>query len=72
MPKHTEDSFARSAAEQFFAETESEIFGEHVSPSPLVNSFPVVEFETVDRTVEGETVTLRRIVLVGPWEVLVK
>jgi hypothetical protein len=69
MPKHTDDKDARGAAEVFFENTNQEI-GNTQEVAPLVNSFPVVEFETATKTVEGETVTLRRVVLVGPWEVV--
>ena len=68
MPKHADDKDARGTAEGFLAEvTENEA----VIAATLVNEFPIVEFET--KTVNGDPgakVTLRRIVMVGPWEVV--
>lgn len=69
MPKHTDDKDARGVAEDFFAEVGRGL-ADIDSASVLANEFPVVEFETATKTVEGESVTLRRIVLVGPWEVV--
>jgi hypothetical protein len=67
MPKHTDDKDARGHAEDFFGDVTQ---GEAAMAAPLVNEFPIVEFETASKTIEGESVTLRRVVLVGPWEVV--
>lgn len=36
----------------------------------VVDTFPYAEQDTVTRDVQGERVTLRRVVLTGPWEVV--
>lgn len=36
----------------------------------VVDLFPTAEFETATSKVGGETVSLRRVVLTGPWEVV--
>jgi hypothetical protein len=63
MPKHTEEQGAREAAQTFVSANDS-------TPGDIVNAFPIVEFETFTKTIEGVPVTLRRVVLVGPLEVV--
>jgi hypothetical protein len=74
MPKHTDDKDARGAAEDLFRKLADEwdFNGPQGGPSASVfaSSFPIVEFETAAKVVDGETVNLRRTVLVGPWEVV--
>jgi hypothetical protein len=69
MPKHIDDRDARAAAEEFIGEANEQL-GNTQNAAPIANSFPAVEFETASKTVEGESVYLRRIVMVGPWEVV--
>lgn len=66
MPKHTEDPAAREAARSLVAEFNAS------NPADNVEAFPFAEFETATKAIDGEGVTLRRVVLVGPWQVLTK
>ena len=36
----------------------------------VVDWFPFVQYETATSKVAGESITMRRIVLTGPWEVV--
>lgn len=36
----------------------------------FVNGLAGAEFETVEKTIAGARVTLRRVVMTGPWEVV--
>jgi len=63
MPKHTDDKAAREVAEAL-------VTFDDADPQAIVALFPVAEFEAITKGVAGETVMLRRVVLVGPWEVV--
>jgi hypothetical protein len=63
MPKHTDDKDARDAARSLVSANDS-------TPDDIIAAFPVVAFDSSDSRVNGETVTLRRVHMVGPWEVV--
>lgn len=64
--KTAEDKEARSYASEVIAASRVEV------PSEAVNLFKFAEFETATSRVGGTEITLRRVVLTGPWEVVPK
>ena len=66
MAKHTDDPAARDAARDLLALENAS------NPAENVAAFPTAEFEIAAKTIDGESVVLRRVVLVGPWQVVTK
>jgi hypothetical protein len=79
MRKPTDDQTAREAATRSVACQLDEIATATSSDEArtaqevaedLLEAWPYAEQETVTRDVQGERVTLRRVVLTGPWNVV--
>lgn len=65
MRKPKEDPIARTVAENQFTDHGPSIEGAREA----LSFFPAVEFETTTRTVQGEELHLRRVVITGKWEI---
>lgn len=64
--KTTDDKGARDAAEAFIAPA---VPGSNGENEDVIKLFDTAEFETAKSRVGGAEITLRRVVLTGPWEV---
>lgn len=71
MPKHTDQFAARAAAEDIVGDMVTAAKnGEDIDvPGGLRTQFPVAEFERSTSRVKGEVVHLRRLHLIGEWQV---
>jgi hypothetical protein len=69
--KTTDSPAARDAAGELIAPALNGP-GEIEQANDAARQFETAEFETATSRVAGETVTLRRVVLTGPWEVAPK
>lgn len=67
MPKHTDDPAAREAARELL-----DISVDADSAAVAVDIFPYVEFEIAAKTIDGDPVTLRRVILISNWQVVAK
>lgn len=77
MRKTQDDAMARTAAETALADSlaggEVGAYNSHEDAQRdaafVISTFKAVEFETTVKKIGDEEISLRRVVLTGPWEV---